>query len=168
MLFFHNQLPPSCHCLCPIMRRYLTTREHKWFGTPRKGKRKKNLGKQFPVTYILSSQFRATVINAQPALPQRGLSVQSHTRKDHACLQTGSIPLTNQSSLLNVNGDSEVNVRNTTSVSVDNEVGLCGSPVVVVVEASEMDWCLQKLTADLCLLWSRFSLSARPPLCTHR
>lgn len=36
--FFHNQLPPLSHC--PITGRYLT-REHKWFGTPRKGKKKK-------------------------------------------------------------------------------------------------------------------------------
>ena len=39
--------------------------------------------------------------------------------------------------------------------------------VVVVAVESAVDWCLQKLTADLCLLWSWFSLSARPPL-QHR
>lgn len=52
-----------------------------WFTTERKTK-KKDLGKQFPVTYILSSQFRVTVINLQPALPQHGLPLQSHLLRE--------------------------------------------------------------------------------------
>lgn len=42
-------------------------------------------------------------------------------------------------------------------------VGGRGSPVA----AGASDWCLQKLTADLCLLCRRLSLSASPPLETE-
>lgn len=40
---------------------------------------------------------------------------------------------------------------------------LSASPVLL-----ERDSCLQKLTADLCLFWSRLNLSARPPLHARR
>lgn len=39
-----------------------------------KRRKKKDLSKQFPVTYILSSQFRAKVINVQKVWPLRTIT----------------------------------------------------------------------------------------------
>lgn len=152
--FFHCQLSTWSLCRCPTAKG-TTRRELKWFGKTTEEKKNlklkpKNrpLVKWLPVTYILSSQFRA----------------DDQSLADTSWAYALGIYLLYCWTSIAVN---EMWGKVKSCVfSVDIASRLSTSPVSTVL--SERDSCLQKLTADLCLFWSRLSLSARPPLHTRR
>lgn len=139
---------------CAILKGETTMKEYKWFWYTKERKQENKSPRQAVSCHL---HFKFTFQNQW--LTQLELLGLLFSVTYHAWLETYNYKLT-----LTVNcADLGLNVNKILSVTA---LGLCESPFVS--EASERDWCLQKLTADLCLHWSRFNLSARPPLFIQR